>query len=561
MPITDFLRSFVEALSYAGMSPQQQHEALLRKQQLQMEQQAGQADAEQKERMFQAQYGPQGRYAQELDLRRQQQMIDLIRGGAYPQGAMPAGNAANLQGGPGLSATGPTTAEAPTPTTIPPPVPNATSRGGDSTAVSLMPFLNMMGLQQSGGQNVNAATQQGGPTTPASRVAPTGATSGGGGVISPAAAPMPSASPAAPNVFNFTGPGNKSIPFVLPNQTTDDPMIPVLPEVAAKLGYGNVSQIPKSQYAPNEALFREATMQSILPKPAREPDMKAQAMLTAVQEVNPKGQTIEDVPAEQRGKVFDRAIDLQAGELGRQQKEANLAAAKDREQKVQDARASDDAMYAILHNDGQALFDIKDNAQKDRMLVRAKAEGFQLPTRQIPKQGQMADGLLAANVVQRAASRMEAIARALGPEDFGAVIGRLNNAEGKWGATFFKKDDARAELEQDFRLQSAAIAAQETKLLGGGRASVMLFNIIRDVSARPALAPALLKGALRGTEARAQMTKDSVNDWAYGRSEKPFVPNTSTYKKGDVVTLKSGARVRLLADPDKDGNAPHEPVQ
>jgi len=426
----------------------------------------------------------------------------------------------------------------------------APSQTGPDPISMMLPWKDTM--QGAPSQTPNAANTQSPITTPGMR-ATSPPTASAGGVIAPA------------QPQTVTVRGNEWIP---PSGASSIPPIQV-PEDLQDI-YGK-EPIPVDSAAHAFQVRQDfAKMRESLKKPlgGKEDDNvrierdAAQAVAKDHGVKDPSGiKAIGDLPLEQREEAWNRKADMHAGATAVAAKEAARAAAEARAKEVQEAHDSDTAVYGLVKRDGQALFDIKDTKQQQRIIAMAAKEGYKLPTRQIPKTGQMNDSLLAADTVQQSIRRMADIAKALGPNSFGAVAGRLLDAEGKWGSPMFTEDgDPRKQLEQDFRTLATGLTAQETKLVGGGRASVQLYNAMKEITPNMKMdLNTFLQGAMHGTFSRAQMTKNAIKRWAYGDIENPFT-QFSPYKKGDIVTHKDGKRYKLTSDPDEKGNATFEPV-
>lgn len=557
MPISDFIQQVLQGVQAFGnaapaFDTKNWSENLLRMQQMK-QQQAEQAAAAQnqqgqqnlQEQHWRQQLAQQKAY-QDAEIQNRQQELYL---NALLHGAQPA-DAQQTPGGPGLysGGNGPSIGAgggqtAPTGSPAPPPqIPLATVRG----------LLNQ-DQQQSGGFGVNQPNQ--GPTGNAALAQQRFAsppTASAGGVVIPAA---PQASPTqgiAPTVFNIAG---HRLQFPTDNSTESMANVPTSLQSLTDKKQMPLSDLFKlSEIARNTGITKAD-------QPIKQPSRWADAMYAAMKEKYPNAKTLDDIPIPDLAAVQNRADEIQAGEAGREAKQARLDAQKQRADDIQAAHDSDSAVMDLVRRDGQALFDIKDNKQKDRILSQAKTEGIKLPSRQIPKQGQMTDSDIAADTVQQSINRMSTIARLLGPASFGPMIGRLENAEGDWGKPVFGKDDSRAQLEQEFRTLAVGLTAQETKLVGGGRASVQLYNAMKDITPNMRMdAGTFLQGAMKGTLARAQMTKNAIKRWSMGEIEDPY-KQYSPNKKGDTVTLKDGRRVKLLSDPDAQGNADYAPVQ
>lgn len=560
MPISDFVRQVLQGIQAVGtdvaplMGPNwAQNNLALQRMRAEQAAQAQQSDTQQSQFAQQ-----QGLRQQEMDIRqaefgqRQQDMLNQYDLALNKQGlrrVLPTAMDGLNQTGPGAPSQGaPSGPMAPTGT--PGPVGTPQPQLGPLSAQQGQTGLSM-NAAPSGNEGL-AAQRMGSPTQ---------ASSAGGGVINPAAPPA-----VLPTAFTITNPitGKPERVEQISNQTPNEQMIPVPKEMQE---FAGTTSMPLSSFQKFTQSMKELGIQMPGGKPEKalsEPERQEQSAAKAIavaHGANPTGiNSINDLPQEQQEEAWNKKTELGASEVDKAAKAAALQLKKDREERYANEKASDIDVMKDLRRDGQAIFDIKDKDQAARIRIAAAQEGLKLPTRQIPKQGQMADSDIAADQVQQQIGEMSRIADALGPSSFGPMMGRLNNAEGVWGAPLFDKDDPRAQLEQRFRTLATSLTIQETKLAGGGRASVQLFNAMKDITPGMRMDGAFLQGALKGTYDRAQMTKNSIKRWANGEIEDPY-KQYSPYKKGDVVTLKGGSKIRLTSDPDEKGNFNHEPTQ
>ena len=553
MALSDFVRSVLQNIQYAGTAVAplmgnnwQQAAQEMQNRQMQQQQADAQAAQQQQANDFETQRLAQSKQYQDAEVedRRQQILQGFSKLGKVTLAEDQSPGGAGLQsGGASLGAGG--GAMQPNQPNVPPQIPTT------------LGILN--GMQGAPSQTPNAANQSENAGLAQQRFA--GApTASQGGVVIPAASGTP-ASNVVPTAFQFIGPGGKKYNYTPGSDQSDDPNISVPAELQ---GLANGAKtLPLSQFRTLSEAAKSLGIQVSGAKATKEPNPWSSALDTAIKEKYPKANSLDDpqIPITERAGIQNRATEIQAGEAGAAAKEARQAALDQRAKDVQDAHDSDNAVMNLVKRDGQAIFDIKDEKQLHRIQAQADAQGIKLPTRQIPKQGQMADSDLAADSVQQTISRMSQIAKLLGPADFGAVGGRLLNAEGEWGSPVFAKDDMRSALEQEFRTLSVGLTAQETKLVGGGRASVQLFNAMKEITPSMKMdAGSFLQGAMRGTIARAQMTKTAIKHWSMGEIENPY-KEFSPNKSGSIVTLKDGRKVKLTSDPDEKGNFSYVPAQ
>jgi len=443
--------------------------------------------------------------------------------------------AATQQGGSGLNATAPTMAEQPGPMGTPrqPPTPQ-------DSMTNLMPLMSMLmpgGGQGQTGVGMNTPQQvSGGMPTPASRTAPTV----GGGVTSPAESP----------VIDFGG--------GMRYEKIPDAAETMVPTNAAAVKAGFKSAYPMSEYKVIQPTLEKFMAQDVPKTPAgKEADlMKSAAQMTAKEAgLDPtKFNSINDLPLEHQEKAWDKHADLLGGDVAKAAKEARTQNQLDRAKKYQDEKASDQEVLNDIKRDPLAWFSKNIPLdQKPRIRSAAKEAGITLPTRE--PTDPMKIKIEVANEIQAQVQRMRAIAEALGPQSFGAMIGRMKNAEGDWGNPIFT-DPLRASLEQEFRGHSKFLTAQEVQLFGGGRTAVALYNMLKSATPQQMQDMPFLTGSFNSTFNRAQQSKDGVRRYAYGIDE----PVGTGRKKGDVVLIK-GIPHRLTSDRDKSGNFEAEPIR
>jgi hypothetical protein len=524
--ITQFLQQLGQGYDLGVMSPEE------REQRRQF-----QANAARQQEQF-------GTHQDYLNRQLQQQAEEAqarIDAGLLPYGYGRVGaGPATQQGGPGLTDPTPHIGEQPGQGTprIPP-----ESQPFDIS--SIMPLVSMFGQQQQSGLSMNAPGQQpGGMPTAASRMAPTGGASGGGGV----------ASPAISTVFNI-GKGQYQKLSGSDETTSVD-----IPEKFRGL-FGGQAKVDFKDPAMARQIQSEFIKDVMAGgKPAKEPNKEADLMKSAAQltadahKLKGTFNSINDLPLEHQAEAWNQHADLLGGEVAKAAKEARTQNQLDRSEKFRTEKASDQEALNMIKQDPFAWFDksiIPD--QKARLRLLAKDQGVTLPSR-APKEG-MDKKIEIANEIQEQVQRMKAIAEALGPESFGAMIGRMKNAEGDWASPVFT-DPMRAQLEQEFRGHSKFLTLQEVSLFGGGRTAVQLFNEAKSVTPQQKQDMNFLTGSFRSTFNRAQMSKDAVRRYIYGIDE----PVGTGRKKGDVVLIK-GIPHRLTSDRDKSGNFTAEPVR
>jgi hypothetical protein len=547
MPLTDFLKNFLRALpenvQYLGtqvaplLGPNWQ-QAIQAEQQRQLQLGAAQQQQENWEKQFAAQ---QAQQQQQAEFERGRLSVEALRSGLRPQPAQTQGGpslygnqpaAPSFGGGGGVGAA--------------PEVPNAPP--SQTSITSIAPWLQMFGMQQQGGQGVNAPGQvTGAVTTPSMRMPAMGGASDAGGAVAPAAAPV------MPTPFNI--PGLQGQWGVQPELQV--PMSPTLRQLLP----GLPAQIPASQLQHIQPyLDTLERMQAKAITPEKEPSEPAAIQQTAAQlTAKEKGLTgtfkrISDLPLENQEAAWEKDRELRQSESDKINKQLAIQAQKDREEKYANQKASDDEVLNDIQRDPQSWFSIKDKDQQARVRQLAKANNVKLPSREVKATGQIADSLIAADTIQQQVARMRQIATALGPTSFGAMMGRLKNAEGEWGDPVFT-DPLRAQLEEEFRGYSRNLSAQEAKLVGGGRTSVVIYNAIKGVTPGQWMDPAILEGAFRQAVNRAQMTKNAIKRWQFGDIDDPYANYNSPI--GQYGTI-GGKRVKITGHDPKTGLLTYE---
>lgn len=544
MPLTDFLKHFLQKLpeniQYLGtdvapmLGPNWQ-QAIQQEQQRQLQMGLSQQQQENWEKQFGAQQAQQG---QENQFRQGQLQLGALEHNIIPY------QPSQAQGGPGLTQNSPASPSL------------AGAKGGGSNQPTSQPgpsadpnamlgnwgaFMN--GMQQAPSQGVNQPNQVPGgmAMSPSNRMPSMGGDSGAGGAIA-AAAPRP----LVPTPFNISG---------LPGQYQQRPeaQIPVPPELQKE---GFPATMPESQFKGiQQYIDTRERLAALAAKPGKE-EKEPEAIQQTAAQLTAKAQglqgtfkRINDLPLEHQAAAWEKDRELRSSEADKINKQLAIQGQKDREEKYANQKASDTEVLGDIQRDPQGWFSIKDKDQQARVRTLAQQQGIRLPTREIKPNGQMADSLVAADTVQQQVDRMKQIATALGPASFGAMMGRLKNAEGDWGDPVFT-DPTRAGLEEEFRGYSRNLSAQEAKLVGGGRTSVVIYNAIKGVTPGQWMDPAILEGAFRQAVNRAQITKNAINRWQYGDISDPYKNfNDATGKFGTI----GGKRVRVTGHDDKTG--------
>lgn len=570
MPLSDLIRSVLQNIQYAGtaVAPLMGNNWQQASQEMQNRaatQQQAQAQATQQQ--FQNQQ-EQARFAQtqkyqdaEIEDKRQQNIAALRREG-YDISLKQEGPS----GGPGLNGEGPSIGAGggqmqSNQPNVPPQI--ATTQG----------ILN--GMQGAPSQTPNAANQSQNAGLVAQRFA--GApTASQGGVVIPTASQTQGVMPTA---FDFPGPGGKTFTARMAQPQQDKYTISIPPALRGAFG----GQDTYTTSDPVEARgIREKAMEFLGKQQGeqKEPNLDAQALQAAIAKVNPNGKTIMDVPPESRGAVLDDAKDMSSGAAGRAEKAEKLSQQQDRDKAKAIQQSSDDVNYGRLKKDPLFIFNSSlDKDQRARLELRAAAQGVDLPTRDPAKVPQLNDRLEASQEVQAQTQWMHNLYQKIGPQNFGALIGRVKIAEGAAGApivTFskgsaFKSGDKTtdgtplATLEEEFRDHATWLTQNEVRANGGGgRAAVMLVNMAKGATPQQWKDPSFLEGAFRSTWNRAQMIKNGINDYAYGRiNDVPKNMNLITGKRfpGERVKFKSG-ETQIVDKVNSDGtwhsHAPEE---
>src|SRR5579859_629942 len=513
MPISDFVRNFLQNVQYAGTgigwTPEQQAEMRARSER----QAAGQQAQENWQKQFaaqqdarqQAQEEAQGRLFAELLKNPDIQMAPNARTEAEPSltGAGPS-----LGGGGGVQGAVQAT---------PQPFPTLPQMLAEQAAG---------GQQQQPGFGVNApGALPSGITTPSDRVPTANGASGGGGVVQPARTSIP---------LNLPGLGSKfpNLQYTSPGAPAGKEEKPVPDALADKFGLPHGITLPPQQLA--ELAVKSASIEK--PKePSKEEGQQQTAAQMVAQAEGLKGsfKHITDLPLEHQAKAWDQLTQLNASEADKEIKAARLQKQQADTEKYADQKAADGEVVKELQENPQVWFNKSiPDAQRARVRIAASAAGIRIPTAE-PTQ-KMKDKLEAADEIQRQVNIMRNIAQELGPANFGAVIGRMTNAEGAWGTPILTKDPRTATLEQEFRNHSRLLTMQEVQAFGGGRTAVQLYQAVKGVTPQPTQSFPILEGAFNGTMRRAQQTKDAIKAYMYGDALK----TPSPYKEGQTVMYK-----------------------
>jgi hypothetical protein len=522
MPISDFIRNFLQNVQYlgtgVGWTPQQQAELRARDERQQVgqqaqsnwEQQFGANEAERKARMDQE---AMRTYFEGLKI----PGMDVQPPASGTPSFTTSGPSMGGGGGQGAS----------------PEVPNSPPQSILPTFGQMMGDLASQGQQGQTGSPLNApGAIPSGVTSTGNRLLPTGASSGGGGVVSPAHSVIPTP-------FNIPGVhGLPGLQYTPPSETAPGNM-EVPANIATKLGMPAGVKLPPSQYM--EAIKAAAAMEKPGKEPTKEEDQQRTASQLVAKENNLTGtfKRIADLPLEHQAAAWEQVTQLNASAADKEIKAARLQADKDRNEKYKNQKASDNEVLTELKDNPQVWFN-KSLTDDQRARVRAAAEqsGIRVPTAE-PTQ-KMKDKVESADEIQRQLNIMKQIAGEIGMENFGGVLGRMTNAEGAWGTPWFTKDPRLQTLEQEFRNHSRLLTMQEVQAFGGGRTAVQLYNAVRGVTPQAIQSGPVLQGAFEATARRAQQTKDAVKAYMYGDAYK----TPSQYTEGQVIKHK-GKNIKI----------------
>lgn len=495
MPISDFIRSVLNNVQYFGtnvaplFSPNWAQ--IIEKRRQDEENQgalASQSDLE--ERKFQQQQQYQNAQIQDVQERNKNEaaktLADLYsRGFRDVQGA---------PGGPGLNEDGASPSFGAGGGTVPPGTPNVVPQ--IPTALGIL-----NGMQQAPSQGVNSANATTNTPTPAVRANPTGATSGGGGVVSPA----------VPTVFNILG---HHLQYSPPDQTEGQYPVPD----ALKQLMGTHAASMKDINTASELATRLGIIGQPKP-PAKEPNLAADAMTTAIQEVNPKGKTITDVDPDKRAAVLERARILEKGptDAMKTQKDKLEMAKAQNELDAFKATKSPEAinnLVGMMKRNPDLYDEIKDKDQQGMVAQEwSKQTGMPLPTK-LDADAKKGEGYArtTGNVLNRVMSMADdpTVLKRIGP-----YLGRLGQGEQSLGNTFNQLPDSEKSFIQNFRSDLNYLYLQEGKTIFGGRPPVLLINMLKSSSPNVNQVLPLMRGSFRAVQ-------DFVNARMFGAEESRF---------------------------------------